>query len=285
MATKIIDIQGEDLKNYQQEVLKIAKDLASFCDRNNIFYTLSGGSVLGAVRHGGFIPWDDDIDINMTRESYDRFIISFEEEYRDKYYVQTPTRNPELGLLVTQIRRKGTVARRKYDINNQECGISIDIYIIENIFSNKLIFNFQKFGALFFPFLVSLNRSYKNREISLDFERQENRKIKYKCTRKIFGKIAATIPVKLCINESFYFFKMCKNFKSEYVSLPTGRRHINGEIFKREDICESVLFKFEDTTFRIPANYETYLTKLYGDYMTIPNKNTRERHLFLELKY
>lgn len=285
MVTKIIDIQGEDLKNYQKEVLKIAKDLASFCDRKNIFYSLSGGSVLGAVRHGGFIPWDDDIDINMTRESYDSFIASFEKEYGDKYYVQTPVRNPELGLLVTQIRRKGTVARRKYDIDNQECGISIDIYIIENIFSNKLAFDFQKFGALFFPFLVSLNRSYKNRAISQDFEKQENRKIKYKKARKVLGKIASIIPVKFCIKESFYFFKMCKDSKSEFVSLPTGRRHINGEIFKRDEICESVLFKFEDTSFRIPADYETYLTKLYGDYMTVPNKSTRERHLFLELKY
>ena len=281
----VIDIQGKELQKYQLEVLSIAKDFASFCDNNNIFYTLSGGSVLGAVRHQGFIPWDDDIDINMPRDDYNKFVSLFEKAYGNKYYLQTPKNNTELGLLVTQIRKKGTIARRKYDINNKKCGISIDIYILENVYENPIAYNYQKIGSLLFPFLVSVSRSYQNRDVPDELISKEHRRIKFQFLRHSLGRLINSVSISSLIKISFYFFKLCKNNKSKTISIPTGRGHFNKEQFVREDLCQSTDLKFEDTTFKVPKNYKEYLTKLYGDYMVIPDKQHRERHLFLELEY
>ncbi|WP_047999271.1 LicD family protein [Lactiplantibacillus herbarum] len=285
MNSKIVEISGNELKKYQHEVLKIAKDVARFCEKNDIVYTLSGGSVLGAVRHNGFIPWDDDIDINMPRKDYDKFVSMFIKEYSSEYYVQTPQRDPKLGLLITQIRKKGTIARRRYDMENENCGISIDIYIMENVYDGNFLFNIQKFGAIFFLMMVSGNRAFHNRNVPAELERLEHRQVNHKFLKKTFGSIVGIFPTRLLINCAYFFFKMCRNSESSRISLPTGRRHFDGELFRRQDMCVSIDHKFEDTHFKIPANYTVYLTRLYGDYMVIPPRSEEEHHLFLELKY
>ena len=146
----IIVLNDVGIKLYQNELLKILKDIVSFFEKHEIDYSLSGGSILGAIRHKGFIPWDDDIDINIPRRSYNKLLEIFETELGESYYFQTPKSNPELGLLVTQIRKKGTVARRKYDWNSPEeqCGISIDLYIVENTFDNGVLRFIQKYTEL-----------------------------------------------------------------------------------------------------------------------------------------
>ena len=107
-------ISDEDMKAL---ALTMLKDVAKFCDDHNIKYYLCGGTLLGAVRHKGFIPWDDDVDINIPRESYDKLVTLFEtdQDFSSRYYLQSPKSHPELGLHVSQIRKRGTVARRKYD--------------------------------------------------------------------------------------------------------------------------------------------------------------------------
>jgi len=281
----VVILNEEELRDYQMHILDMTKEVVAFFDKNSIEYSLSGGSILGAIRHKGFIPWDDDIDLNMPRKDYDRMLELFDSELGDRYYLQTPKKNPELGLMVTQIRKKGTVARRKYDWNSTECGLSIDIYIIENLFDNGFIRKIQEFFSMGLSFAISSIRFCNNKELPEEIQILEGRKTKFAKGKIIFGKLLKIIPLKTWIRWCDYWYSKCKNVNSKLVGIPSGRKHFSKEIYKREDICLFRKTQFETEQFNVPLNAESYLTQFYGDYMKIPPKEQREQHVFLELKY
>ena len=281
----IIQLNEDELKKYQECLLEIGKDVIHFFEEEAIDYSLSGGSILGAIRHKGFIPWDDDIDLNVTRAGYDKMLRLFEQKLGDKYYIQTPKSNPELGLLVTQIRKKGTVARRKYDWNIERCGISIDIYVVENVFDNAFLRFVQKNMSMLLSFAVSSVRTCNNRKIPRELIELENRKLNYTKSKMIFGRIAGIIPLRMWIQWCEYWFSLCKDAHTKLVSIPTGRKHFSGEIYERKEMCVYRKEPFETEFFNVPVHAEKYLKDFYGDYMTVPPKEQQEKHLFLELKY
>ena len=284
-ASDIVILSEDDIRSYQMQVLDIARDVIAFFDDNNIEYSLSGGSILGAVRHEGFIPWDDDIDINIPRASYDKMIEIFDDYLSDKYYIQTPQKYPELGLLVVQIRKKGTIARRKYDWNLDECGVSIDLYIIENVFDNVVKRMFQKNISMALSFVVSSIRFCNNMCLPREIQELEGRQFKYSKLKSIFGTIFKVIPLRKWIGWADYWYSACKDTSTRLVAIPTGRKHFSGEIYLREDMCVFRKANFEGEQFNIPIKAEKYLEYFYGDYMSIPPKEKREKHIFLELKY
>ena len=284
----IIILGDSEIKLYQKELLKIIKDIVSFFEKYEIDYSLSGGSILGAIRHKGFIPWDDDIDINIPRRSYNKLLEIFETELGESYYFQTPKSNPELGLLVTQIRKKGTVARRKYDWNSPEeqCGISIDLYIVENTFDNRALRFIQKYSSLMLNFGVSAVRDFNNKNLPKEIRELEEREVNYSYVKLLFGRILRIIPLKRWLLWNDKCNSWCKDEDSKFVAIPTGRKHFPKEIYKREDMSVYKKGLFEGQQLNLPIFAEDYLRIFYGgDYMNIPPKGKREKHLFLELKY
>ncbi len=283
----IIVLEGEALKEYQAEVLKVAKDVIQFFEENKIRYSLSGGSILGAVRHQGFIPWDDDIDINIPRRDYNRMCALFDEQLGDRYFLQTPGKCPELGLMVTQIRKKGTIARRKYDWESpaDECGVSIDLYVMENVFDDPVRRFVQKNMSMFLTFAVSSIRFRKNRELPEGIEALEGRKYNYTGLKQLAGMCFGLIPLEKWIGWCIYWNRLCRDPHTECVAIPTGRKHFAGEIYLRRDMCRYRKVPFEDCMFNIPVKAKKYLRGFYGDYMQIPPVEKREKHIFLELSY
>ncbi len=282
----IIVLDEHNLRKYQLAILEIAKDVISVMEKYNLKYSLSGGSILGAVRHKGFIPWDDDIDLNITRESYNLFINIFDRELGGKYYLQTPQKNPEIGIMVTQIRKKNTVARRKYDWNLKNCGFSIDLYIVENVFDNVFARFIQKNMSMLMTFAISSIRYCNNKYvIPQELEALECRTVNYPLFKIIWGRVLRIIPLRTWIYWCSYWNAICKNNNSRLVAIPTGRKHFSGEIYERSSICKFRKAQFETEVFNIPIKAEDYLTKFYGKYMEIPPVSKREKHLFLELKY
>jgi lipopolysaccharide cholinephosphotransferase len=281
----IVILDENTLCDYQAELLNIAKDVIAVMDKHHINYSLSGGSILGAIRHKGFIPWDDDIDMNIPRQDYERLLEIFDEELGDRYYIQTPQKYPELGLLVTQIRKRGTIARRKYDWNLEECGISIDLYIIENVFDNLIARFFQKTFSMAFSFAVASVRTYNNRNLPEELYQLEGRELNYSKSKHFFGRILRVIPLKYWIMCTELCFSACKSEQTRLVSIPSGRKHFSGEIYRREDMCNFRKAQFESEYFNIPVRAEEYLTNFYGNYMELPPEEKREKHLFLELYF
>lgn len=284
----IIILDDDEVRSYQYQLLNVLKDIVHVFEKNKLDYSLSGGSILGAIRHKGFIPWDDDIDINIPRRSYNKLLEIFETELGESYYLQTPKSNPELGLLVTQIRKKGTVARRKYDWNSPEeqCGISIDLYIVENTFDNGALRFIQKYSSLMLNFGVSAVRDFNNRNLPKEIRELEEREVNYSYVKLLFGRILRIIPLKRWLLWNDKCNSWCKDEDSKFVAIPTGRKHFPKEIYKREDMSVYKKGIFEGQQLNLPIFAEDYLRIFYGeDYMNIPPKGKREKHLFLELKY
>ena len=284
--SKVIFLDETELKRYQGELLKLIDDVFTFFDEHGIAYSLSGGSILGAIRHQGFIPWDDDVDINIPRESYDRLVDIFDQELGDKYYLQSPKTHPELGLHVSQIRKRGTVARRKYDWNAEECGFSIDIYVVENVFDNPIKRFFQGYTSMALTFALASVRETKQHELMKEMFKLEGRKLNYSQGKLMVGWLFGILPMTTWLKWLDKVNSACKNNQTKYVSIPTGRKHFRKETYLRTNMNVYKKIPFETIEANVPVWAEDYLQMFYGDdYMVIPSEDKHERHLFLELDF
>ena len=282
-----IVLEGELLKKYQRYLLEMADDIVYVFEKNNINYNLSGGSALGAVRHGGFIPWDDDMDFNIFGKDYERFVECFNREFREKYNVQY-YKTPNYGLAFIRIRKKGTVYRNHLDVSEIEenSGFSMDIFLMENVYDNAILRFFHGVLCMFCGLMLSSRKFYSNRAFFKELARN-------------VPAIKVTVGIKVFIGGLVSFFSLekwaeitdkchglCKNEKSNYITIPTGRHHYFGEIYKREDMENTIILPFEGRNWKVARGYDSYFRALYGDdYMTPPPENKREKHVILELKF
>lgn len=144
----------EEVKELQEKELYLLKELKKICDRNEITYFLAYGSLLGAVRHQGFIPWDDDIDVCMNYSDYLKFEKVCEKELGSDFFLQTRDTEPDAGLSYNKLRLNNTTLIIDYmadrDINH---GINIDIYPIYNVADNSLMRSIQFAFAVLYMLL------------------------------------------------------------------------------------------------------------------------------------
>lgn len=282
-SDKVMELTDEQLKKLQKVILEIADDIIGLCERNKINYHLTGGTALGAVRHKGFIPWDDDIDIDVAREDYDELIKLIEKEYKEKYFIHNPQNKNGYSIPNTQIRLKNTIVRGVNDDNSQECGAYIDIAIIENTFDNKVIRSIHGSISLALGLIVSCRKFAKNRKYLLNLTDDATTIKTFK--KKIFiGYLFSFLTLRRWTIIYDRWNKICKNNKTKYVTVPTGRKHFFGELYERKDFYLSTVADFEGRKWKIPKNYSKYLGHMYGDYMKIPDKSKREKHVLKELK-
>lgn len=280
-----IRLEGDLLKKYQNVLIKIAEDIISVCEEEKIFYQLSGGSALGAVRHKGIIPWDDDIDINMLGSETERFVKKFRKKFPDKYYVTT-YRTKGYDSLIYTVKLKGTVSRgiEFADVPEKQCGIGIDIFRIENTFDSKILRNVHGFFCMSMGFLLSCRKFYHNRKRMLALTKNNPELHKVTKIKVNAGRLLSFLPVEKWVAMTHKCYSLCKNNRSEYVSIPAGRKHYFGEMYLRKGMIQTVQLDFEGHKWNVARDYNDYLTKLYGNYMEIPPEDKREHHVLLELK-
>lgn len=256
-------ISDEKIKEVLFNVLCYVDD---FCNTNNINYFLAYGTLLGATRHKGFIPWDDDIDIFMPRKDYDRFIELFDNN-ASNYKLICHENNKNFYIPFGKV----------YDINVPleeiipnpiKIGLSIDIYPIENIPGTyEEIFDFvrSKYSCLLFWTLLAKNCIYKKRIFS------KNLKLFLVKTTTFF------------ISRGFIVGKIIKHF-SKFKNMDTDYVFVLSSINTTKDIFPSQLFKektmltFNNRQFPVPKNYDEVLKRLYKDYMNLPPENKRISH-------
>lgn len=270
----------DQVKEIQRVLLMILDDIDKICRKHGLEYILIGGTAIGCVRHGGFIPWDDDIDVAMTRKDYERFRKAVCEEYPDKYRLTDAIRENNYGKNIPKLRLKDTIYKTLLKIDPEDREITADIFIIENVENNMFGKYLHGILCLAMGYCLSCKRLADKENFFHEIYKGNDFK------RKVFiGKILgfASLDKWAHWNESVY--SMCKNHNSKKVSVPTDRQHFLGEIFPREIMCETIDVKFEDKQFKIPRAYDQYLTKRYGDYMQVPSLERQVLSKFSKLDF
>lgn len=283
-AKNRVEVKGELLKRTQDVLFEILTDFADVCEKYGFYYSLCGGSALGAVRHKGFIPWDDDIDVFMVRSEYERFLDIFENELGEKYNLHSLETTPELGMPITQMMKKGTMLRT-YDSPGEENGVNIDIFVLENVPDSALLRFFHGAGSMMLGFCLSCARFRQNEQRLLDiFEGAEDTVIKAIRKKAFIGKLMSFRKLEVWAASFQKWNSMCKNSQSKYVVCPTGIKHYFNEIFLREEYCSTTRLPFETAELKIISSYDKALTRMYGDYMQEPPPEKRETHFVLEIR-
>ena len=270
-------LSDEQLKQLHQVLLGILDDVIQICKEHNLKFILIGGSAIGALRSGGIIPWDDDIDIAMPRKDFEVFCTIVRRLYPEKYAMLHPQDQDNFGRVIPKIRLRGTCYRTILEQDLTDCGVFIDIYTIENIPDGKLARCFQGFMSMSLGFALACRRLYKGRKFFRSY--MPGMVFAVKCA---LGFCLSFASYETWARLLDYWHSRCKDEQSEYVSIPADCRHYFGEMNRRDLLCDTVPIAFEGRTCFIPRDAEGYLRPIYGDYMQLPPPEKQERNCYLE---
>lgn len=280
-AADAIPVEGERLHDLQRCLLGMLDDVRSVCADEKIVWTLGGGSVLGALRHGGFIPWDDDLDVNMPRGEWSRFRKAFEARFGGKYVIYEPGSPADYPLAFPRIRLRGTRVVTREDLLHEaiEPGCFIDVFMLENTYDNPLLRWIHGIGSLAFGFCYSCRKQF--------FERRLMRRWGLTggafWVKRTLGLLLAFLPLGVWTRLWDAWNRLCRADGSRLVTFPVGRRHFFGELAERTGLGCAREASFEGRTVPVPKESEAYLTRLYGSgYLTPPPPEKREKHVVFE---
>ncbi len=250
------------IRKVQEKILCVIKFIDSLCRKNGIKYYIMGGTALGAVRHGGFIPWDDDLDIFMTPAEYEKFKMAFEKQDSRDFVLQEWRTTPKY-LEYAKVRMNGTTFieeafRNRADMHH---GIYVDIMILHKVPKNRLI---QKLVYYESKFCVLCGLSERN-------WKPKNKK------QAFFLKLLKLLPHKLMLKIAYrriYRYDGRKNdFMYCYWITPAKFR---SGLFERDFFEKPVDIPFEDTVVLGSERIKEYLAYRYGDYMKLPSEEQQK---------
>ena len=243
----------------QDKILEIAKYIHDFCEEHNIDYCLMGGSALGAKRHGGFIPWDDDLDIFMTPDNYEKFREAFNREGdTEKFYLQEYGKCKNGYVTVPKLRMNGTTyieeLTKDWDIHQ---GIFVDIFILHSCPNSKVKQLWQCFWAKCAVVKGMSMRGY-NRQTGL---------------RKALLVVSKILPKKLMVDFALKQVYRFRNGESDYLCNFLGKAVYKKGLYKRAWFENNQNISFEKVELKAPGGLHEFLSERFGDYMTPPSED------------
>lgn len=260
----------QTVRDVQNVILEIIKYIDNICRKNNITYYIMGGTALGAVRHGGFIPWDDDLDIFMTPEEYMKFKSIFDNIHSKQYMLQE-WRTSKKYLEYAKVRKNGTTFIEEPYKNRTDMhhGIYVDIMILhkvpENILIQRLVYFESKFVTLYA--LSQRNWVPKTKLQSL--------------VLKSLKFLPCNWMTKIFYKNIYHYDQIHTNYKYCYWITPAKFK--NG-LFDADFFSDPIDIPFEDTILLGSNKIKEYLEYRYGNYMRLPSIEER-REAVHALKY
>lgn len=253
--------------------LLIAKYFIDICKKNHFNYFILGGTFLGAVRHKGFIPWDDDMDFGMPREDYEKLI---------QYLKDNPSKAFNLCSFADRTNRDYPIKIESQDlklvdnllVEERIRNVWIDIFPLDGVPTNFILMNVHKVKLLSLRALFKLSQLSSNVSVN-NFSRTR--------IEKLIIAVGKLIKIEKVLNEE----KLCNKLdevlkkysyeKSELVVNFMGAYKFK-EMFPKKIYEETETYLFEDTYMTGPKDYDYVLTQMYGNYMTPPKDNEKNKH-------
>ena len=280
LIKELIEIDDNLKEKIRKIQLKMLEDFNKLCSENGINLMLGGGSFLGAIRHKGFIPWDDDIDLMMLRDDFEnllRVVNNLPKKYEFQYI--SPQKNSYCTFAKLMYKNSQLIEVGSENVPKLQ-GIYLDIFIIENVPDNKIV-------SFFYGLKCNYMQLVSSSIVMTKFPSEYNKKI---FMQSFSGKINYFIRKTIGFlyryqNIEKYFIKVDRTFKkykdkkTSYVTIPSGRRHYFGEKLSKKIFFDLVEYQFENLKILGPKEYNIYLENLYGsNYMQLPPIEKREKH-------
>lgn len=255
--------QITDIKECHEILLGIAKQFVKICDKNHITYYMLGGTMLGAVRHKGFIPWDDDMDFGVKREDFGRLLHVLNSELPNPYKLYTWKNTKAILGQIVKIADERTITKELFKEDFEPIGINIDIFPLDNAKSDKRGFNKPSISNF-------IKQLYAYKYWSLK-------------SRPFIKRIVAVIlKIALFWMSEELFMSLTTKLDScksgDFIANNSGAWGIK-ETVPKEIFSTFHSYQFENTVFNGVVDYDGYLKHLYGDYMKLPPENKRHIHL------
>lgn len=262
-------------KELQKEIFEVFLEVKRVCEELDIKYFIMGGTALGAVRHGGFIPWDDDFDIGMTRENYERFISEGKEKLPNKLFLQNYKTEPHSPFYFSKVRKSGTKFIERYC---KKLSIHQGIYI--DIFPYDAIPDDEKEKRQYYKNGRKRLNWYIAKEVcGISTNPAKWKRILLECCRTLMHIAVRIVPKSVLYNSLDAYlqkYNLHNTKRLGYAGLP--KIEVN-----RKDVECLEQIVFEGYKVSCPQNIEDYLSTNYGNYMELPPEEKRGGHDVVEI--
>lgn len=249
---------NDTMQKHKDVLLELFEEFDRVCKKHDIPYILFCGTALGAIRHKGFIPWDDDIDVSMLRHDYERFLEVAPKELKEQYYLQAEY-SKHWPAHISKLRKNNTTCLEKFHPKDKKMhqGIYIDIFPCDNASDKEWICKLQYYASRVVIAKTLFARGYETDSF----------------IKKAFMLFCSLLPLKPFRN----FAMRKKEGKSNRVHtfLACTSRYKTG-IYKRSWFQDTMETDFEHLKATVSSHYDELLTTLYGDYMKIPKEEDRK---------
>lgn len=319
------------LNDTQEYILSVLNSVIKATNEMNVKCYMQGGTMLGAIRHGGFIPWDDDVDLGIMRNEYEIFLKNVKKYLPGNLELRTYWDESDHHYYFARIVDKRYLIKRMGSAEIRYENVWVDIFPLDGMPSNIFALKVHQFRlalarlmyhlscikkvnikrpgrsaiekavisiALKFPIDRALDTKkcldkvdvlLKKYPVALSCRRMaKGYKIFKNYQNGISFKVKALIGCILSFGSiekwaiwTDYWYSWCKDENSKYVGIPADDFHYFGEIYKRSEFCSYKEIKFEGRNCLIPSNYDAYLKRRYGEYMTPPDMDHHDRNCYL----
>lgn len=266
---------NEQLKKLQLVQLEMLKDVLKICKENNLKCFMTAGCAIGIERHKGFIPWDDDIDLGIMREDYEKFVEIVQRDYKDKYHMMSAEISDLYPFQHANMMKNGTVCvPETFEGIRCEFGIDVAFYPFDHV-PDDLKKRKKQTRMLFLYSKLRLVRDIKKPYLNMS---PFAKKIVYTCcyiahyAMKVCG-----ISRKWLNNQWLKWAKKYNDIETENVCCFSSTHPLDMMI-RLEDLFPLVEKQFEDVMIGVPNKNHEYLTKMYGNYMELPPIEKRKNH-------